>query len=391
MAVQWTTNKFKGWVNDQRLSPLLKLHGKFTDLSDTTKARFASEVVRSTLALGRQLIKAELCEVQLNDGPISYWKTNNPHKETVMFIHGFGDSKDGCYPFAMHLTRNFNMLAFDLPGFGQSFKNLDLEYNFTSYASWMEEFMEKAKIGPVHLIGNSLGGAMAMKLAQIRPDLVKTLTLIDTAAVIDERYDSAYDDFIKGKVLFQVKSREDFDNFWKMVFHKPPFLPIFMKDHIYEQFRLNYELYGRFILDTFRNIKSRLDPSLNDLFMNNALGEMKMPIHIMWGDQDKLFPLSYGQRAHELVKGSRFTVLKNIGHAPQVEAPHQTAKHVKNFIDEQLKLLGKSERQANGKTDTIKKKKKVPEPKPKAKTKPKTKAASKKAAPKKKKLSKKVK
>lgn len=362
MTVQWTTEKLKSWmtdttrqVKDNGISPFLKLQERFTDLSDSTKARIAGEVVKSTLALGRQLIKAELCEVQLKDGPISYWRTNNNHPETILFIHGFGDSKDGCYPFAMHLTRHFNMMAFDLPGFGSSFKDPDLEYNFQSYARWMEEFMEKVGTGPVHLIGNSLGGAMAMKLAEIRPDFVKTLTLIDTAAVIDDRYDSAYDDFIKGKVLFQIKSRDDFDNFWSTVFHKPPFLPIFMKDHIYEQFRANYDLYGRFILDTFRDIKSRVDPGLNNLFMNNALTRMKMPIHIIWGDQDKLFPLSYGRRAHELVKGSEFTVLKNIGHAPQVEAPHQTAKYVKNFIDAQLKILAGKEHQAEVKADLKKK------------------------------------
>ncbi|RZA24353.1 MAG: alpha/beta hydrolase, partial [Proteobacteria bacterium] len=334
MAGQWTTEKLKSWVTDTTrqvkdsgFGPLLKLQERFTDLHGSTRARIGSEVANRALALGRQLIKAELGEVQLKDGPISYWKTNNTHPETILFIHGFGDSKDGCYPFAMHLTRSFNMMAFDLPGFGSSFKNTDLVYNFDTYAAWMEEFIEKIGVGPVHVIGNSLGGAMAMKLAQVRPDIVKTLTLIDTAAVIDDRYDSAYDDFINGKVMFQIKSRQEFDLFWKCVFNKPPFMPIFMKDHIYEQFRSNYDLYGRFIHDIFRDIKSRVDPGLTQLFMNNALAEMKMPIHIIWGDQDRLFPLTYGQRAHELVKGSEFTVMKDIGHAPQVEAPAAAAKH----------------------------------------------------------------
>lgn len=401
MAVQWTKDKLKTWVSDTTrqvkdngLAPsLVKLQEAFNDLQDTTRVRLGNEVASRALALGRQLIKAELCEVKIKDGTISYWKTNNPNPETVLFIHGFGDSKDGCYPFAMHLTRHFNMMAFDLPGFGSSFKDPELEYNFSSYARWMEEFLEAVNIGPVHLIGNSLGGAMAMKLAEIRPDFVKTLTLIDTAAVIDDRYDSAYDDFIKGKVLFQVKSREDFDAFWKSVFHKPPLMPIFMKDHIYAQFRSNYDLYGRFILDTFRGIKSRIDPGLSTLFMNNALANMKMPIHIIWGDQDKLFPLSYGRRAHEIVKGSEFTVMKNIGHAPQVEAPHMTAKHVKRFIDAQCKLLAErkaaAEQQAEVKARLLKKaaeKKKEKETvskKAAAKSKPsvKKKTAVKKSAP----------
>ncbi|RYZ59840.1 MAG: alpha/beta hydrolase [Proteobacteria bacterium] len=377
MAVQWNSSferlkpnatRLKSWVADTRRQVsgtleqwpvfshlkgfdqqdwnLARIQQRIAGLQDMTRSRIGNEVYAKSIALGRQLIKAQAHEVEISDGKISYWKTNNNSSETILFIHGFGDSKDGCYPLAMNLTRHYNMMAFDLPGFGSSFSAGDLAYNFETYGAWIVEFLEKIGSGPVHVIGNSLGGAMAMKLAELRPDLVKTLTLIDTAAIIDTRYDSAYDDFIKGKVIFQIKNREEFDNFWKTLFHRPPLLPIFLKDCIYDQFRSNYDLYGRFILETFDGISSRHDPKLDNLFMDKALMNMKMPVHIMWGEFDKLFPLTYGQRAHEITPNSKFTVMKGVGHAPQVEAPHLTAKHIRRFIESQLKTSAKASAKA---------------------------------------------
>lgn len=324
-------SQFKNF--DQQEWNLAKIQLRISNLHDVTRSRLGHEVFHKATALGRQLIKAQLLEVKLKDGVISYWRTNNAHPETILFIHGFGDSKDGCYTLALHLTRKFNMMAFDLPGFGSSFKDEHLTYNFDSYGRWMEEFVDAIGLGPVHLVGNSLGGAMAMKLAQLRPDIVKTLTLIDTAAVIDPEHVSAYDDFIAGRVLFQINNRPEFEAFWKKLFHRPPLLPIFMKDFIYDQFRANYDLYGRFILDTFAGITSRSDKGLDSLFMHEVLRTIKVPVHIMWGEFDNLFPVPFGRRAHELTKGSTFTLLKNVGHAPQVEAPHLTAKHIRKFIE----------------------------------------------------------
>ncbi|MBC7661084.1 MAG: alpha/beta hydrolase [Chitinophagaceae bacterium] len=314
---------------------LARIGERITDLQDSTRARIGHEVYLKSIALGRQLIKAQVYEAKISDGAIAYWKTNNAHPETVLFIHGFGDSKDGCYPLAMHLTRRYNMMAFDLPGFGASFKS-DTTYSIEGYGRWMVEFFEALDCGPVHVIGNSLGGAMALKLAAIRPDLVKSLTLIDTAAVIDTRYDSAYDDFMRGKVLFQIKNREEFEIFWKTIFHRAPLLPIFLKDYIFEQFKDNHDLYGRFILDIFKGVTSRTDPALETIFLNKDLKNLKMPVHVMWGDKDKLFPHTYGELVHELIEGSRYTLLKDVGHAPQVEAPHLTAKHIIKFIDSTL-------------------------------------------------------
>ncbi len=311
-----------------------KIQEILTEIQDSTRLKIGEEVYTKSIALGRHLIKAQLHEVKISDGTICYWKTNNSNPETILFIHGFGDSKDGCYPLAMALTRHYNMMAFDLPGFGASFQDEHLPYTFESYGQWMIEFLDAVATGPVHVIGNSLGGAMAMKVAELRPDLVKSLTLIDTAAISDPEVESAYDNFIAGDNLFQVRTREEFERFWKTIFFREPLLPIFLKEYIFEQFRQNSDLYGRFITQTFEGVSSRKDPKLQKLFMDKALKSMKMPVHIIWGEKDRLFPLAFGEKAHKLAKGSRFTVLKNVGHAPQVESPLLTAKHIKRFLEE---------------------------------------------------------
>jgi pimeloyl-ACP methyl ester carboxylesterase len=71
--------------------------------------------------------------------------------------------------------------AVDLPGFGDSPPPDDGNYSVTAHARACIRFLDAAGSGPVHLFGNSLGGAVATRVAAVRPDLVRTLTLVSPA------------------------------------------------------------------------------------------------------------------------------------------------------------------------------------------------------------------
>jgi pimeloyl-ACP methyl ester carboxylesterase len=71
--------------------------------------------------------------------------------------------------------------ALDLPGFGDSPPRPDGRYSIAALAQTVTALIERSNRGPVHLIGNSLGGAVCVKVAATRPELIKTLTLISPA------------------------------------------------------------------------------------------------------------------------------------------------------------------------------------------------------------------
>ena len=314
------------WVN------LGKLKTSLDSSSFDAKVKAGGSMYRTYIKAARHWLGAEVFEVELEAGPIHYWVADKGHPETILFLHGFADSKDGAYALAHHLIKDFNVIALDLPGFGDSFRHPELMYNSESYGKWLDEFINKSGIGAVHVVGNSLGGAMALKLALVRPDIVKSLSLLNTAAIIDFNHESIYDEILLGINLFQVRTLDQFEEFWAKVFHRQPFLPPFVKEFLFHQFRENHDWYGQLVDQTFGGHTDKSDPEYFRLFMNEHLHKVNAPSLIIWGDRDKLFPVAYGRKGHALLKNSSFVLLNDVGHAPQVEAPQLVAKHMKTFI-----------------------------------------------------------
>jgi abhydrolase domain-containing protein 6 len=323
-------------------SDLSKLRSSLQDSTLEAKVRAGESLYHACIKAARRVIGAELRTVELSDGVVHYWTTNRPNRETILFLHGFADSKDSVYSLAMHLFNDFNIMALDLPGFGESFANPELAYDTHSYGRWLDEFVTKTGMGPVHAVGNSLGGAMALKLALVRPDVVKSVTLLNAAGLIDPDHESLYDEIMRGRNIFQVKTLEEFEIFWSKVFHRQPLLPPFGKEFIFHRFRQNHDWYGELVQRNFGGFSSRTDPNLSDLFMNKNLDRIDKPALIIWGERDQLFPVAYGAKGHSLMKGSRFVVLKDVGHAPQMEAPRVVARHLKRFIREQPQAAASS-------------------------------------------------
>jgi pimeloyl-ACP methyl ester carboxylesterase len=113
-----------------------------------------------------------------------------PEAEPAVFVHGLGGSATN-WTDLMDLLRNppedgpdgppLACEALDLPGFGYSPLPADGDYSLDARAAAVSALIEKRGYWPVHLVGNSLGGAVSVRVAARRPDLVRTLTLISPA------------------------------------------------------------------------------------------------------------------------------------------------------------------------------------------------------------------
>ncbi|MET9923680.1 MULTISPECIES: alpha/beta hydrolase [unclassified Streptomyces] len=99
----------------------------------------------------------------------------------ALFVHGLGGSSQNWSALMPLLTDVVDPDAVDLPGFGDSPPPDDGNYSITGHARAVIRLLDGAERGPVHLFGNSLGGAVATRVAAVRPDLVRTLTLISPA------------------------------------------------------------------------------------------------------------------------------------------------------------------------------------------------------------------
>lgn len=99
----------------------------------------------------------------------------------ALYVHGLGGSSQNWSALMAELDGLVGSEAVDLPGFGDSPPPDDGDYSVTGHARAVIRYLDAAERGPVHLFGNSLGGAVATRVAAVRPDLVRTLTLISPA------------------------------------------------------------------------------------------------------------------------------------------------------------------------------------------------------------------
>ena len=104
-----------------------------------------------------------------------------PALEPALFVHGLEGSSRNWTDLMDLLRDRLACEALDLPGFGDSPPRPDGRYSIAALAQTVIALIETQKRGPVHLIGNSLGGAVCVKVAATRPELIRTLTLISPA------------------------------------------------------------------------------------------------------------------------------------------------------------------------------------------------------------------
>ena len=103
-------------------------------------------------------------------------------KAPVLCVHGMAGAATNWTEFMAELAADFDCAAVDLPGYGWSPPAATMAgYSITALATTVAALIEHQGRGPVHLVGNSMGGLIAVKLAASRPDLVRTLTLISPA------------------------------------------------------------------------------------------------------------------------------------------------------------------------------------------------------------------
>ncbi|HJY65199.1 MAG TPA: alpha/beta fold hydrolase, partial [Streptosporangiaceae bacterium] len=101
--------------------------------------------------------------------------------EPALCVHGLAGSSRNWTDLIDLLRPRLACAALDLPGFGDSPPRPDRRYSIAALAQTVAALIERKNNAPVHLIANSLGGAVAVKVAATRPELVKTLTLISPA------------------------------------------------------------------------------------------------------------------------------------------------------------------------------------------------------------------
>lgn len=281
-------------------------------------------IYQSALAYERGSAGLEEASLEIDGLTISYLR-NGPvaGADTLVMLHGFGANKDNWLRMAGYLTDDYNVYAFDLPGHGDSDKPLDIGYSIADQVGYVNAMLGELDLGPVHMMGNSMGGAITALYAATHPEQVRSAVLFDPAGVFV--YESELVERVKaGDNPLIVRQPGDFQRLVDFALEKKPFVPWPIYSVMEERAIANRAVNER-IFAAIRD--SGYQPAFRE-----ALERITAPVLVIWGREDRITDPRNGAVFVERIPNARLELLDGVGHAPMIEVPEHSATLVRDFI-----------------------------------------------------------
>jgi pimeloyl-ACP methyl ester carboxylesterase len=267
--------------------------------------------------------------------------------EPAVYVHGLGGSSQNWTDLAGLLAGRLDGQAVDLPGFGYS--DPSRRYSIPAFADRLISYLEHADRGPVHLVGNSLGGSIAVRVAGRRPDLVRTLTLISPAMPFLDPRRTAQNRVLP--VLALPGAERIFA--WGMnrmtpeamaeqvllaCFGDPTKVSDQRRAEAIEEVKLRFTVdhYPAAYLGTLRGLVSSFIraylPGENSMWRLAA--RVTAPTLVIGGTTDKLIDVRVPAQVARAIPDSRLLIMQGIGHVAQMEDPRTVARAIAGLLDE---------------------------------------------------------
>ncbi len=255
---------------------------------------------------------------------------------TLVLIHGITNSSQSWEPAMRLLARNFDVIAPDLPGHGESDRQRG-DHSLGGHACVMRDLLHVLEVERATVVGHSLGGGVAMQFAYQFPDMVERLVLVGSGGLGRE-----VSPLIRSAAL----------PFAEQV------LPLLTARPLIEAGTAVAGLIGRLgfkpgadLAEVSRGVASLGDTERRAAFVRTVrsvispLGQRvtatdrlylaaDLPTLIVWGDRDPIIPVEHGRAAHALLPNSRLEIFEGAGHFPQLDDPVRFAELVTEFVAE---------------------------------------------------------
>lgn len=264
-----------------------------------------------------------------------------PGSAKAVYVHGLGGSSQNWTDYAARLRDHLDGWAPDLFGFGRSGPapggNYSIETHVRTVIATIEAHRGEGG-GPVHLIGNSLGGLTSIRVAHRRPDLVRTLTLI-SPAIPDLRPPSQMSsplfpllmlpgiDRVAQRRLATVSPEDRVRAVLELCFADLDRVPDQRLAEAVEEARYRSDLpwSTTALAKSFRGLVAAYLVRGARSPWRQAAG-ITVPTLIVWGDQDKLVNVRNAPRLAQVMPDARLLILPGVGHTAQLEDPDSTAR-----------------------------------------------------------------
>jgi pimeloyl-ACP methyl ester carboxylesterase len=260
--------------------------------------------------------------------------------EPAVMVHGLGGASTNWTDLMWLLRDRFDCWAPDLPGFGRSGPPPRADYSLDSHVMAMTRVCEHvaAEAGrPVHLFGNSLGGASAVRIAAMRPDLIQSLTLISPAMPVirprpgtDPRLVFLLVPGISqliSRAAANQTARQRVQAVLDLCYVDPSAVPQVRIDEAVAELerRRGLAWFDTAMMASLRGLAASY-VARGDRSLWRQATMIEAPTLVIWGRHDRLVSSTIAARVQRAIPGSRLVVLENCGHVAQLEDPLRVAK-----------------------------------------------------------------
>ncbi|XP_024906530.1 monoacylglycerol lipase ABHD6 [Pteropus alecto] len=255
------------------------------------------------------------------------------HKPSILMLHGFSAHKDVWLSIVKFLPKNLHLVCVDMPGHeGTTRSPLD-DLSIEGQVKRIHQFVECLKLNkkPFHLIGSSMGGAVAGVYAAYYPSDIGSLTLVCPFGL---QYTMETPD------LLQLEGTQNLDTIEKS--HLIPSTAEEMSEMLqffsYVRLKVPQQILQGLVdvriphNNFYRKLLLELIKEESRYCLHQNMDKIKVPTQVIWGKQDQVLSASGADILAKSITNCQVELLENCGHSVVVEKPRKTAKFIVDFL-----------------------------------------------------------
>ena len=244
------------------------------------------------------------------EGRFKYIETRGG-EEKLLLLHGLFGALSNFEGIIEHFSGKCNVVVPILPIFELPIRKVSV----TGLVDYVIDFVEYKKYEKVNVLGNSLGGHIALLYALARPDKVNSIILTGSSGLFESAMGTSFPK--RGDYEFIKKKTQ-------ATFYDPDVASKELVDEVFDIVNDRNKA-----IRVIATAKSAIRHNLSD-----KLHQVKAPTLLVWGKEDQITPAFVGEKFHELIEHSKLVFLEKCGHAPMMEHPDLFNNHLESFLEE---------------------------------------------------------
>ncbi len=252
----------------------------------------------------------------------------------VLLLHGLGGTRASLFQTAAALAPRYRVHVPDLPGFGSSSKPAFGGYDASWFSSLMLGLMDQLEIPRAYVVGNSMGGRVAIEMGLVAPERIAALGLLCPAVAWIRRGLHPIVRLLRpelGLLPHGFGRSLVTSHFWSLFCNRDVIDPA-IGELMVDEFRRIYATAGaRYaFLSSARNIY--LEPPFGQHGFYPRLSKLSVPALFIWADHDTIVPAAFARHVASWLPSAEQVTLEMCGHVPQVERPQETNELLTSFF-----------------------------------------------------------